>query len=146
MADYSVDADLVKIRPNILGFGIESWKDQHIEATSYINRILESRWYKEVASNNNVDWRVTAFDSDKVDASQVKQVACYKTLELVYLYLMKDSPDADGFEREMKIFQKLYATEIDLVLSLGVNYDWDDDDTIQQDERLQPRFRRLVRA
>lgn len=146
MGNYSTDADLVKVRPNILGFGIESWKDQHTEATSFINRILESRWYKEVALDNNINWRVTAFDSDKVDTDQVKRSACYKTLELAYLFLMKDSPDADGFEREMKIFQKLYNTEIDLVLSLGVNYDWDADGTIQEDERLQPRYRRLARA
>jgi len=46
----------------------------------------------------------------------------------------------------MKLFQTLYATEFNNVLASGIDYDWDESDTIEWDERLIPRQRRLKRA
>ncbi|RLC88909.1 MAG: hypothetical protein DRJ03_01320 [Chloroflexi bacterium] len=146
MANYSTDPDLVKIRPNILELGVASWNTQHTEAKAQIDRILESRWYNEVAAEHSINFRSTPFDADKCDAAQLVRVACYKTLELAYLFLMKDSPEPDGYEREMKLFGKMYKEELNLILSLGVNYDWDDSDTIEDDERLLPRYRRTQRV
>jgi hypothetical protein len=143
---YSTDDDLVKIRPNILSLGVSDWEEQHQEAFSIINRVLISRWYREVAEDNEIDWRETSFDAEKVDVDQLLRLSCYKTLELIYMYLMKDSPEADGFERQMNLFATKYNNELSELLSLGINYDWDDDDTIASDESYQPRQRRLVRC
>jgi len=145
MAAYSDDDALKMIRPNICSLGQSSWDDHHDEAANIIDAILIGRWYKEVAEENGVDWRTTPFDRDKIDSNQIKRLACYKTLDLAYLYLMKDSPEPDGFEREHKLFGKLFITELETLLTLGINYDWDGDDVIADEEKYQPQIRRLVR-
>jgi hypothetical protein len=146
MANYASDLDLVKIRPNILNLGVKNWDDQHAEATRQINRVLEKRWYYERAADHGIDPTTTPFDQTKVDGEQVKNLACYKALELVYLYLMKDAPSPDGFEREYKIFRDLYKEELSDLVTIGINYDWDEDDLFTGAERLQPRIRRLQRT
>lgn len=144
---YSSDADLVEVRPNILQLGVASWDTQAEEAFRLINRTLIAKWYKDVALEREIDdWRTTTFDPEKVDADQVKKLSVYKTLELSYMYLMKDSPNPDGFERQADFFRDRYNEELNIILALGVNYDWDEDDTIQDDEKYEPRIRRLVRA
>ncbi len=143
---YSEDNDLIKIRPNILDLGVSDWGFQHAEAFTIINRMLIGKWYIQAATDQGVDWRTVEFDPDKIDASQLVRASCYKTLEMAYLYLMKDAPEPDGFEREMKLFQQLFNTEINQLLGLGLNYDWDDSDTIDSEEKYQRSTRRLVRV
>lgn len=142
---YSNDEDLQRIRPNILQFGVADWTDQHEEAFRQINRALISRWYRQAVADRNIDYRETEFDPDNVDISQVLRLSCYKTLELAYLYLMKDAPDPDAFERQMKLFQKLYFNELDEVLAIGINYDWDEDNSIASDEKYDVPNRTLLR-
>ena len=143
---YSTDDDLVKIRPNVLDLGVSEWEDHHKEAFAIINRALIARWYKSVAGENEVDWRSTEFDPDYVDATQILRLACYKTLELAYIYLTQDSPNPGGFEREAESFAKRYNSELNEVLAIGLNYDWDLDDTVDTEEKYQIPIRRLKRC
>lgn len=148
MANYCVDADLVKIRPNILSLGVSAWTDQATEATSIINRAIEARWYKMACSNAGLDHRETPFDADLLlnAATQLKRLACYKTLELAFLYLMKDSPEPDAFEREHNTFAALYKTELGEVLGAGLDYDWDQTGDLAYTEKAIPVMRRLKRC
>jgi len=144
---YSTDDDLLTIRPNILDFGVRDWEEKHVKAFNTINRVLIARWYKEVADEHGIDnWRETPFDPEKVDADQIKELSCYKTLELIYMHLMKDSPQADGFERQRGVYRDLYNEELRTLLATGLNYDWDDDDVIGDTEKYIVRQRRLVRV
>ena len=145
---YSIDSDLITIRPNILNLGISDWGFKHDEAYDIINRTLIYRWYKGVAYGMGVeDWRATPFNPDLLEETQVNRLSCYKVLELVYLYLTKDSPEPDGFEREMKLFRDLYNSEFKELLAIGVNYDWNADDSIDAgDESYIPSRRGLVRC
>ena len=144
---YSQDADLVVVRPNILNLGVSGWDTQAKDAFDVINRTLIARWYKDVALEHNIlDWRTTEFDPERVDADQLTKLSVYKTLEFSYMHLMKDSPEADGFERESNFFRDRYNEELRIILGLGVNYDWDEDDTISAEEKYTPQIRRLVRT
>lgn len=143
---YSTDDDLIKIRPNILDLGVSDWEDMSKETFSIINRTIEARWYRGVAIEHDVEWREVGFNPELIQAGQLVRLSCYKTLELVYLHLMKDTPEPDGFERQMKLFNKLYIAELDNLFASGINYDWDESDTIEYDEKLFPRQRRLRRA
>ena len=146
MADYCSTSDLIKIRPSILELGVTDWSDQIEEANSIIDRAIEVRWYRRVAENNDVDWRATTFDRDKLASSdtQLTRLASYKTLELCFMYLMKHIKD-DAFENERSLFSKMYKEELQEVLISGIDYDWDDDD-LSSDEIKIPRIRRLMRA
>jgi len=143
---YSTDDDLVKIRPNILSLGTASWDDMHTEAFALINRTIISRWYKVIAGEHGLDWWLTEFDADLVDSSQLLRLSCYKVFELIYMHIMKDSPEADGFERQMSLFSKLYSQELKELLAIGISYDWDADDEIDTEDKYERAPRRLYRT
>lgn len=148
MADYCTDADLVKIRPDILSLGVAAWTDQIAEATSIINRAIEARWYRMACSNAGLDHREYPFNADLLLSAdtQLTRLGCYKTLELAFLYLMKDSPEPDAFERECKLFAGLYKNELAEVLGAGLDYDWDETGDLAYTEKDIPVMRRLKRC
>jgi len=148
MANYSDDDDLIKIRTNILSLGVSSWEDQHKESKDIIDRAIAAKWYKTIASDNDVNYFDVPFDSTYLlDAgNQLKRLSCYKTLQLIYLDLMKELPDKDGFERYSDKFEDLYEKELSEILSAGLNYDWNRSGAITSEEREQPKKRRLRRT
>jgi len=142
---YSTDADLVKIRSNILLLGETSWEEKHKEAFSIINRVIIGRWYQKAAAEYSIDWRQTEFSPDLVETGTLTMLSSYKTLELIYLLLMKDSPQEDAFERQHHLFRRLYREEMNEVLAIGISYDWDGDGEIVAEEHYQRVSRTLVR-
>lgn len=143
---YCTDQDLLVYRSNILSLGVSSWADQRALAYADINRALIARWYNQAAIEQGLDPYTTHFDPTLVDSSQLKQLECFKTLEYAYMILMKDSPEADGFERNMKLFAKQYGNELSTLLSAGISYDWDSSGSIDTDEYKISAPRRLKRA
>jgi len=146
MTEYCSEADLVLIRPEILNLGVQDWSDQIAETGKILDRAVEVNWYRRAAEENALDWRTTTFDRDQLANadSQLKRVACYKTLELAFMYLMKHRAN-DAFEKEREMFAKLYKEELHEVMIAGLDYDWDDDG-LGTDETAVPRVRRQIRS
>ena len=145
---YSGDTDLTKVRPNILGLGVSSWNDQHEAAQDYINRDLDTGWYRSAAQRLNIDFHVATFSPSLIldVSSQLKDLSVYKVLELVYEYLAKDAMQ-DEFLDLSKLYMKKYEVELKRVISRGIDYDWDSSGLIETDERYTQKFsRRLTRA
>jgi len=145
---YCTDADLVEVRPKILSFGVADWETKRKEAFAIINRVIDARWYREIIKQQKfgIDPNQTPFNPDYVQADQLKRLAVYKSLELAYMHLMKEGPDQDGFERGMKNFRQLYNEELDIVMAVGISYDWDASGSLTYDERYIKAPRRLKRA
>jgi hypothetical protein len=146
---YSEDADILAIRPDIVELGGSSfttWEDKHVAAFAEINRKLVRRWYRGAAEEYGVDWRVTVFNPDLVLLEDVVTLSCYKALELIYLFLMNNTPEPDGFERQMILFRDRYNEELKEVLSAGISYDWGEDDTHESTDLYIQTPRRLTRA
>lgn len=145
---YCAEQDLVDERPNILQYGVSSWDDKIDLATQMIDEDLDSRWYRGAASNFGIDWREYPFDNDLLYSSpRIKRLAVYKSLELIYRYLMKDAPpEQDAFEHQSKLYGKLYETELKTLISAGVDYDWDASGGLTSDETKQQGMRRLTRC
>jgi len=149
MASYCNEDDMEKIRPKIMELGVDGWDDQIAEADAVIDRVLETRWYRKAAEDMGLDFRETPFNRDQLleQVTQCTRLGCYKTLELAYLYLMKDAAEADAFERQAKTFRELYTKELSEVLATGLTYDWDADGEITDTtEVLVPVTRRLARC
>lgn len=145
---FHTEDDLVEVRPEILSYGVSDFEPQMLESEIIINRTLEARWYRAIATDYGIDFRSTLYNPALLlnADTQLKRLACYKSLQLCYLFLMKEAPEPDAFERQMSTFKKLYADELVEVLAAGVDYDWDESGTIEAGENLQPTVRRLVRV
>jgi len=146
MATYCEDTDLLKYRSNILKLGVDSWEDQRKEAYSIINRLLVARWYNQAAKTQGVDPTLTFFDPTKVEEGFLKRLECFKTLEFAYMILMKDSPEEDGFERNMALFARQFGAEFDSVIGMGLTYDWSGDGNTDTEEVKIRAPRRLLRC
>ena len=140
--------DMVEVRPNILLYGVTDFEPQMQESEDIIKRVLDSKWYRARATDEKINYTSTPFNAELLLSAdtQLKRLAVYKSLQLCYLHLMKESPEADGFERQMGTFKKLYAEELAEVLSSGLDYDWDESGTIEAGENIQPQIRRLQRV
>lgn len=147
MATYCTDDDLLKYRPNILSLGVTSWEDQRQQAYEDINRIITAKWYRQAAEKMGYDPDLVEFVPESVQDDALKKLECYRTLEYAYMILMKDSENADGFERNMNLYAKLYSTELGMLLSIGIKYDWTGDGSIDSSENQRlPAQRRLHRG
>jgi hypothetical protein len=137
-----------QIRPKIMELGVDGWDDQIAEADAIIDRALETRWYRQAAEEYGIDFRETPFARTNLlsIAGECTRLGSYKALQLAYIHLMKDSPEADAFERQAKTFAKLYAEELSEVLATGLSYDWDESGTLADSEKSMPVKRRLVRC
>lgn len=145
---FHSEDDLVEVRPDILSYGVSDFEPQMEESEAIINRTLDSRWYRTVANEHGLVFRETPFDPTLLlnADTQIKRLACYKSLQLCYLHLMKEAPEPDAFERQMNTFKKLYADELVEVLAAGLDYDWDSSGAIDSGERAEPVIRRLQRC
>lgn len=144
---YCTDQDLLKYRSNILQLGITDWAEQRQESYTEINRLINVRWYRKAAVQFGLDPVLTEFNPALVANDSLKRLECYKTLEFAYMLLMKDSPEADGFERNMDLFSKKYGEELNtIVTTVGVDYDWNADDEVTIDETVILAPRRLYKS
>ena len=145
---YSEDSDLIEIRPDILDLGVSGWDAKHNEAQLIIDRAIDRKWYRSIALDNNVDYRDVPYDGDTLSDGgvQLLRLSCYKTLELIYLFVQKNTEKGDGFERQRKIFKDLYTEEFNDVINSGIDYDWDRSGEVSIDEKMQTKKRRARRA
>jgi len=148
MADYCTNSDLTDVRPKILSYGVSDWADQIAEATRVINRALETRWYRQACQEYEVDYREIQYDADLLlnATTQLTKLGVYKSLEIIYKYLMKDSPTDDGFKMQAEFFAKEYMQELSEVLAQGLDYDWDESGALYYTEKRMPQMRRLQRV
>ena len=145
---YSEDSDLIEIRPDILDLGVSGWDAKHNEAQLIIDRAIDRKWYRSIALDNNLDYRDVPYDGDNLSDGgvQLLRLSCYKTLELIYLFVQKNTEKGDGFERQRKIFKDLYTEEFNDVINSGIDYDWDRSGEVSIDEQMQTKKRRARRA
>lgn len=148
MAFHDID-DILKIQPKITSYGVTDFSDEITESEKIITRAVDARWYRSAAEVLGTDWRETPFDITLVDVEndgdQLVRLGCYKSIQLIYITLMKTMAEMDGFERLSDKFRKLYGDELNEVLAAGIDYDWSGDDTISSDEKAVYPRRRLYR-
>lgn len=127
---YSNDSDLTYVQKNIMEQRVENWQSQHDEAKLLIDRDIENKWFKNIANGEVFD------PSLMLNANtQLLRLSVYKTLELAYLFLAEDFSSDNPHMLKVKEFAKRYESELMSVLNSGIDYDWDGDGAINDDER-----------
>lgn len=143
---YCNDIDLLTYRQNILSLGVSDWQEQREQAYLIINRVIEAKWYRAAAESFSIDYTEVVFNPDLIETGSLTRLECFKTLELAYMYLKKDSQESDGFARLEEEFRTRYNEELSSILAVGINYDWDSSGAISSDERYITTSRRQHKA
>ena len=148
MAQYATDADLQEYEPDILNLGIPTYKDLHEKSFDDINRLIEIDLWPR-ASYRQYDIRRGTYANINVDLlvdSQWKRAAVYHVLAYyIYPRLSTFTPEGDVYMEKMQYYKDRFKEEFDLCLKQGVQYDYNNDSTIEESEKLPVHFNRLVR-
>ena len=134
---YSSDADLLKLIPDILDLGIQSFVLEHPKAEAEIQRERRIKWWPR----KNISG---AMDNSKLTAAQFTAVSAYLVLWRYALPQLTNWTDGDRFGNMIEFYKARYGEELESVLADGVDYDADGDGNVKEDEK-QPVGLRLDR-
>lgn len=148
MAQYATDADLQEYEPDILNLGIPEFQDLHEKTYDDINRLIEIDWWPRASYRQYDITRGTYANIDVtllVD-NQWKRAAVYHVLAYyIYPRLSTFTPEGDVYMEKMQYYKDKFKEEFNLCLKQGVQYDYNNDSTIEESEKLPVHFNRLVR-
>jgi hypothetical protein len=135
---FSSDSDLMKLIPDILSLGIESFVLEHPKAQADIERELRIKWWpKKGIAGEMVNAKLTS--------AQFTQASAYLVLWLYALPKLTNWVNDDRFMHMITFYRARYGEELDAILKDGVEYDTDGDSTVQDDEKIATDASRLDR-
>jgi len=125
---YSSDADLLKLIPDILSLGIESFVLEHPKAEADLQRELRIKWWprKNIAGE---------MDTTKLTPAQFTMASAYLVLWRYALPQLTNWVDGDRFGNMIDFYKARYGEELEAVLSDGVDYDEDGDGAVDFAEK-----------
>lgn len=125
---FSTDSDLTAIQPDILSLGITTFADEHAKAEADIKRTIRHRW-----------WPRTGFKGEMKDSlltdTQWTRANAYLVLWKYALPQLTNWVAEDRFRQMIDFYRDLFNQEMESVFNDGVEYDYDEDGTIQDDEK-----------
>ena len=125
---FSTDSDLTAILPDILSLGISSFTGEHAKAEADIKRELRIRWWVRTG-------RTGEMDDTLLTDSQFTRANAYLVLWKYALPQLTNWVDGDRFMNQIQYYKDRYGEELERVLSDGVEYDFNEDGTVQDSEK-----------
>lgn len=135
---FSTDSDLTAIIPDILTFGISSFSSEHALAQAEIERELRYKWYPKLQLT-------VEMDASLLTASQWTKASAYLVLWKHALPKLTNWVDGDRFQNMITFYKTRYEEEFASVIHDGVEYDFNDDNTVSESEKAPVFHGRLVR-
>lgn len=142
---YATLDDLLVVEPTIQEYGVLDWDAELARSETEVNRILQVRWFQQYANTKS---GTITFDSTLLTASQWTQATVYHALAYHIcpkLSKFESEGNEDNFQVMMKYYAGRFEHEMDLVLRLGVEYDYNDDGTVAANEKVSDRKLKLIR-
>lgn len=145
----STDTDILEYVPDLHDYGIQDFSADHAKTRQDILRRLRIEWWPRLQPwKQDIRYVNTTpeMDETRLTESQFTRAAVFHVLAYYILpKLTKFDPEGDRFENMMKHYRERYNEEFTLVLQDGVEYDLDNNNTIDTGEKASREFLRLVR-
>lgn len=135
---FSSDGDLMDIVPDILSFGIDSFSTDHAKAQADIERKIRADWWDKRGFSGELK-------PQYLTDSQWTRANAYLVLWKYALPQLTNWVDGDRFQGMIDFYKSRFAEEIEAVFKDGVEYDDDNNGTIDNDEKTPINDGRLVR-
>jgi len=129
---FSTDSDLTAIQPDILSLGINAFTNEHAKAEADIKREVRKKWWPRTGYKGEMN------DSLLTDTQWTRANAYLVLWKYALPQLTKwvaAGGGNDRFREMISFYRDLYSQEFEAVLADGVEYDFDEDGTIQDDEK-----------
>ena len=135
---FSSDADLMDIIPDLLSFGIDSFSTDHAKAQADIERKIRADWWDKRGFSGELK-------PQYLTDSQWTRANAYLVLWKYALPQLTNWVDGDRFQGMIDFYKSRFAEELEAVFKDGVEYDDDNNGTIDDDEKTPINDGRLVR-
>lgn len=137
----STDNDILELMPDLYDYGIQDFSDEHAKTQNDILRKLRVEWYPRYRGISSIE-----MDSSLLTESQFTRAAVFHVLSYYILpKLTQFTTDGDRFRVMMDYYKDRFNEEFDMILRDGVEYDANDDGTVQDYEKEADIFLRLER-
>ena len=135
---FSSDADLMDIIPDIRSFGIDSFSTDHAKAQADIERKIRADWWDKRGFSGELK-------AQYLTDSQWTRANAYLVLWKYALPQLTNWVDGDRFQGMIDFYKSRFSEEMEAVFKDGVEYDDDNNGTIDDDEKTPINDGRLVR-
>ncbi len=125
---FSTDSDLTAIVPDILSLGIASFSDEHAKAEADIKREIRYKWWPRTNYKGEMN-------ESLLTDTQWTRANAYLVLWKYALPQLTNWVDGDRFREMISFYRDLFSQEMESVFKDGVEYDADEDGTVQDDEK-----------
>jgi len=125
---FSSDSDLTDIQPDILSLGLNSFADEHAKAEADIKREIRAKWWSTLG-------RTGEMDDTLLTGTQWTKANAYLVLWKYALPQLTNWVDGDRFMSMISFYKDMYHQELNAVFEDGVEYDFNDDGTIDDGEK-----------
>lgn len=125
---FSDDNDLTDILPDILDLGITAFYAEHAKAEADIKREIRAKWWAATG-------RIGEMDDTLLTDSQWTKASAYLVLWKYALPQLTNWVDGDRFQNMISFYRDMYHQEINAVFEDGVEYDFNDDGTVEDSEK-----------
>ena len=146
---FATISDVKEFEPNIDDYGIQTFTEQLSKAQADVERYLRVHWWPSQQIGRfdiTIIGTNAEMDAGKLTESQLTRATVYCALGYyIFPLLSKFEPDLDVFQMKMDYYKKMYAEEIQMVISDGVEYDIDSSGDITDAEKTPQYFLRLQR-
>jgi hypothetical protein len=140
MANYATTSDLEEYDKEVNDQGVDSWEDQLTKATADILNLIKSAYWPQATTAP-----LSTFDEANLNTEALRQLTVYWALtNYIYPFLSTDM-DGDIWTKREDKYKKKYDQEWSVVKGLPL-YDWDEDDSFEEEERRGPVIARFARG
>jgi len=153
MANYATNADLQKLLPDILGYGVADFTDQLTFATADVLELIKVDWWREAANDflyyNPQTYRGQAYfptmNEAYLNTAKLVNITCYRALAHYIFPMLTLDGQSEEWNIKMERYQAFYKDEW-AVLKRAALYDFDQDSQFEDLERHDNRGRRVIRG
>ena len=147
---FATNEDLVEYYATAMDHGVADWTFELAQAQTDVETLIKSRWFNKEFDSGSARYRIAtgfpAYDPARLTASQWTRATCFRALACYILpKLSTFRPEGDSFREQLAFFSSRFEEEFNLQLSAGVEYDLDNDGTVESSEKFQVDQMRLYR-
>ncbi len=124
---FATNTDLQKYCPEVFDQGVDDWTTELADAQTDVSNMIQFKWW-------NKNYSRKEFDATRlVDAQWTKSTVYRAMASYILPKLSTFRPEGDPFREQLEFYKNRFEEEFDIQFGLGIQYDFEDDGTIDPD-------------
>lgn len=146
---FATNSDLVKYYPTAMDHGVADWTTDLTQAQGDVQTLVKTRWFNLEFGSGRGRTNIIGqpiYDATRLTDLQWTRATVYRALSCYILpKLSTFRPEGDAFREQLAFFQSRFDEEMNLQFGSGVEYDLDNDNTVEAGEKFAVDQNRLYR-